>query len=185
MKQKSFKIIVSLLAGITLGSTIIGSSMSIANASENYAIVQTKEEDMSKYYTEHYDSKTNITSWDVSDSQYGQYLLDHGVPLKDIPKELFSKKAHHHKFISVKFYGNKHHGNFNIYISARAMRDKYIGKFVLDFALSIYDAYKMDYWESIKDFMGSISDIVDGAHTHHGKVIYFRHGHYHGSRSWD
>lgn len=185
MQKKSMKLVVSLLAGITLGSSVIGSSVSVANASENNVIVQTKQEDMSKYYTEHYDSKTNITSWDVSDAQYGQYLLDHGVPLKDIPKELFSKKAHHHKFISVKFYGNKHHGNFNIYISARAMRDKYIVGFVVHFALSIYDAYKMNYWSSVKNYVKCIKDIVSDVHTRHGEVIYFRHGHYHGSRSWD
>lgn len=82
MKQKSFKIMVTLLASLTLGSSVIGSGVSIANASENTSIVQTQPEDMSKYYTKTYNPKTNITTVTVSDAQYVQYLLDHGVKEK-------------------------------------------------------------------------------------------------------
>lgn len=38
MQKKSMKVIVSLLAGITLGSSVIGSGVSMVNASESMSI---------------------------------------------------------------------------------------------------------------------------------------------------
>ena len=76
------KLVVSLLTGITLGSSVIGSGVSVANASENSGIIQTQQETMSKY-----NPKTNITTVTVSDAQYVQYLLDYEVKEKDIPYE--------------------------------------------------------------------------------------------------
>lgn len=182
MKQKSFKIMVTLLASLTLGSSVIGSGVSIANASENTSIVQTQPEDMSKYYTKTYNPKTNITTVTVSDAQYVQYLLDHGVKEKDIPSELKTRSLR--SLIHAKWYGRYHHGNLNIYVSARALRYKDIAKFVLDFVSSLLDAYKENYYGAAYDIYNSIKDIADGFHTHRGREYIIRHWRYEGSRIW-
>jgi len=186
MYKKHLKGIVTLLAGITLGSSVIGSGISVVNASEkepmSQVIQMSQKEDMSKYYTKTYNPKTNITTVTVSDRQYVQYLLDHGVKEKDIPTELRTRSLR--SFIHVKWYGRHRHGNLNFYVSARALRCKDIAAFVMHFALSLFNTYKEDYVGAVGEMCDSIKDIADGFHTHRGREYMIRHWRYAGSRVW-
>lgn len=186
MHKKHLKGIVTLLAGITLGSSVIGSGVSVVNASEkepmSQVIQMSQKEDMSKYYTKTYNPKTNITTVTVSDGQYVQYLLDHGVKEKDIPTELRTRSLR--SFVHVKWYGRYHHGNLNVYVSARALRCKDIAAFVMHFVLSLVDTYSEEYYKAVGAMAKSINDIVKGFHTHRGREYIFRHWRYEGSKVW-
>ena len=182
MQKKSMKLVVSLLAGITLGSSVIGSGLSIANASENNSIVQLINKDMSKYSTTTYDAKTDSTIISVSSDQFVRYLIDSGVKPEDIPSDLKVRSSF--KIFHIKFYGRKSHGNANLYVTERGMRLYHGSAMAGHLYLMIIDLYGDKYGKAVKNFAGAVKDVVEAASTRYGRVFYMRHWHYEGSHRW-
>lgn len=168
------------VTGLTLGTTIIGSGVSVVNASEHNSIVQLINKDMSKYSTTTYDVKTDSTTISVSSDQFVRYLIDSGVKPEDIPSDLKVRSSF--KIFHIKFYGRKSHGNANLYITERGMRLYHGSAMAVHLYRMIYDLYGYRYKDALGNFVSSIEDVVEAASTRHGRVFYMRHWHYKGSQ---